>query len=414
MADRMGNTTGSEDTLMGAVEVKFFVDVYDDRASLQEGPEDHAVREERHLAAVLHAQVQEFVLGLESALATRVHSPLNRSQMLGAAMRAASEVGLETDEGSPHLLDMFSFMSDLSAFPHDARYSAGFAPDGSVTIVTGPELPSFDEVGIGGSTEHDARDLKVALAVARECTRLAAELKFRLVWGANRPRLLDSPPRVHETQDPVGPIEASGPDDRGAAPAADSSGDELAGFLAELGHVADDHFRIWSGGSEAEWASFALGILADRGLIAAHGQDGRALSLARLMTLWALHLEFTARSGEGTPGDWAYVAGEWVDDGISSSELRRLDALLKLGWEIDEDEEIQSEFCNEVIRSQRSQVVGALVSKLGDSAVFASMWATRLETSYPLDGELFHDIVNTDIDGDKQSGYMWVDSGMEL
>ena len=164
-------------------DIYLFAEVADSFTERSEGAdlaELGAVQRERHLAAALHVQVQQFFLGLEAAMAGRVAESVTRGRLLQSALAAATEVDLRVDEGSPEIFDLFAFMQSLGSFPFDASYRAGFAPDGSVSIVVGPDLPRFEEVGIRGGAEHDARDLETALCVAKDCTVLAARLKVRL------------------------------------------------------------------------------------------------------------------------------------------------------------------------------------------------------------------------------------------
>ena len=165
---------------MSLRDIYLFAEVADSFAEGADLAEFTAVQRERHLAAALHVQVQQFFLGLEAAMAGRIGESITRGRLLQSALAAATEVDLRVDEGSPEIFDLFAFMQSLGSFPFDASYRAGFAPDGSVSIVVGPDLPRFEEVGIRGGAEHDARDLETALCVAKDCTVLAAKLKVRL------------------------------------------------------------------------------------------------------------------------------------------------------------------------------------------------------------------------------------------
>jgi hypothetical protein len=169
-------------------EVKYFTDEID-RLADDADPETWAYRRERHLVAVLHVQVQQFFMGLEAALAPRITNPLSGGRLLQLGLSVAEELKLEPGEGDPDLFDQFAYMQALAdAIPFDATYGAGFAPDGSTSILVGPGLPPFAEIGIGGSQEHDGRDLQTAIVIACSCTRFAARLGAQLRFDSPRNR----------------------------------------------------------------------------------------------------------------------------------------------------------------------------------------------------------------------------------
>ena len=402
-------------TALSQKDIYLFTEVVDSFIERSEGadPADlaelAAVQGERHLAAALHVQVQQFFLGLEVAMSRRVAESVSRARLLQLALAASTDVDLCVDEGSPEIFDLFAFMQSLGSFPFDAGYRAGLAPDGSVTILVGPDLPRFEEVGIKGGAEHDARDLETALRVAKDCTVLAARLKVRLDEAD-----------LHERKAPTG-----GAADRlradGADPSVDPSKDESGdldedAFQIELVGIAANHFSIWADGSEWGWVQSAVEILGKAGMISDESPIARAHSVASMATLWALYIEFTAHTGEGTPGDWTYDVTRWIDDGLTWDDIRLLNDDCNLGWDLDDEEsEVDAaQLLREIIGEHHTLVTSALLADLGEAFLFASMWATRLDVDYPLDGEVVNDIVNSDLDGEKQDGYMWVDSGMVL
>ena len=397
---------------MSLRDIYLFAEVADSFTERSEGAdlaELVAVRRERHLAAAIHVQVQQFFLGLEAAMAGRVGDSASRGRLLQLALAAATEVDLRVDEGSPEVFNMFAFMQSLGSFPFDARYSAGFAPDGSVSILVGPDLPRFEELGIRGGAEHDARDLETALRVAKDCTVLAARLKVRLDEA-------DLQKHQARTGGAADRLRAYGADPS-VEPEKDESGDpDDDAFQIELVGTAAHHFSIWAGGSEWGWVRSAVEILGKAGLISDESPLARAHSLAAVVTLWALNIEFTAHAGEGTPGDWTYDVTRWIDEGLTWDDLRLLNEDCDLGWDFDDDEsEVDAQqLLREIIHKHHAVVTSALLADLGEAFLFASMWATRLDVDYPLDGDVVNDIVNFDLDGEKQDGYMWLDSGMAL
>jgi len=167
-------------------EVKYFTDEFD-RLADEADPDLWAYRRERHLAAVLHIQVQQFFMGLEAALAPRITNPLSGGRLLQLGLSVAEELKLEPDEGDPDLFDQFAYMHALAdAIPFDATYGAGFAPDGSISILVGPDLPPFAEIGICGSREHDGRDLQTdrdCLFLHEVCCETGRPAQVRLSRG---------------------------------------------------------------------------------------------------------------------------------------------------------------------------------------------------------------------------------------
>lgn len=367
-----------------------------------------AVQHERQLAAALHVQVQQFFLGLEAALSRRISESVSRARLLQLALAASTEVDLCADDGSPELFDLFAFMQSLGSFPFDARYRAGFAPDGSVSMV-GPDLPRLEEVGIKGGAEHDARDLEAALHVAKDCTVLAARLKTRL----DDAELDERKALAGSIGDCLSVAGAETSVDHSKDGSVDPGRDVFKIALVDAGA---SHFSIWAGGSEWGWVQAAVEILGEAGMISDVSPIARAHSVAAMVTLWALYIEFTAHTGEGTPGDWTYDVTRWIDDGLTWEEIRLLNEDCNLGWDLDdgEAEEDAAQLLREIIGEHHTLVTDALLGNLGVAFLFASMWATRLDVDYPLDGDVINDIVNCDLDGEKQDGYMWVDSGMVL
>src|ERR1035437_2217956 len=176
----MRHRPDEEQRLNDLYEVTYFTDECD-RLAAGADPEVWAYRRERHLVSVLHVQVEQFFMGLEAALTPRITNPLSAARLLQLGLSVAEELKLESDEGDPDLFDQFAYMHALAgAIPFDTTYRAGFAPDGSTSILIGPDLPPFAEIGISGSREHDGRDLQTAIVLARSATSFAARLGAQL------------------------------------------------------------------------------------------------------------------------------------------------------------------------------------------------------------------------------------------
>lgn len=280
----------------------------------------------------------------------------------------------------------------------------GFASDGSISISTGPDLPELNALGLRAS---NAGELNVSpLDVwqrASACTREAGRLAVR--W-----QQLDG-------QQGVATIESARADGWPKSEAESASVDGLA-----IRARARAHFSVWWHGSEYGFVSWAADFLDDMGLLAVDDPVARARAEARLMSLWALHIEFAACSGEGAVGDWRYEVGRWVGDGISQESLLLLNEIDELGWDTETavHEPSLRDICASVVEQYYPEVVTALMKDLGDAFTFAYFWATRLDdVDYPLAAELVGAIVNdeavlADDPQNKMPAFMWVQSGMDL
>jgi len=385
-------------------EIQYFVELMDN--FVEENSMDRdlwAYREERRLAAVLRAQVDQFFQGLECAVTTPSGKP-DRAKLLQLGLAKAVEYGIETDDGDPELFNLFAFMSAVSdRVDFDADYRAGFAPDGSISILIGPDLPSFAELGIGGTPEHDAQDLRTTAALARVATEVAARIAAFAKFGVREDHAHSTTRTAPEAMsDQVDELE----------PEPESETEEFYRLVAK----AQNHFRTWWMASEDDMVSHLATVLARHGLISTDTELARALSMANLMTLWAMHVELAAHTDEGTPGDWVYSIGDWAGDGLSLEQITLLNAHFELGWPVDDEEyEVSiSEVCTDIVRTCGPRVVDALMNEFGDSFTFAYLWASRLDdTTYPLEDDVLQDILNGDVE-DRIQGFQWVQDGMRL
>jgi hypothetical protein len=205
----------------------------------------------------------------------------------------------------------------------------------------------------------------------------------------------------------AGPGGVAGPD---AAPF-----DDIDAFLPAL-------FDVWWAGSEVEWARYAWGVLGDVGLTSCRDELDRARVLVRLLVLAAINRQFAWRArDEGGPGEW-----------VESIELRA-DAMVgsypavePLAWGmylhsvgcqppgVGETLEL-GHVVGDLIAHEHGVVAEALVGRLGDAELFASLWHNaRDETVYPLADELMHEAVNEDPAPNKVDGYTWIESGLPL
>lgn len=277
----------------------------------------------------------------------------------------------------------------------------GFAVDGSISITTGPDIPELQAAGLRGSAAGELNDSPLdVLGLASVCTSEAAALAVRRQLNRQR----------------EGSTGASETDEM-------SAGERVgADELQAIKNRVVGHFSIWWAGSEYAFVDWAFDFLHRVGLVSVTDETSAARSAARLMSLWAVYVEFAAYSGEGAVGDWRYDLAGWVNEGIGEEQLRTLNLADGLGWQFD-DEDVEvplTEVCVHVVEYYYRDVVDALMKDLEESYTFAYFWAARFDdVTYPLAGEVIGDIVNdesafTDDPENKSPTYYWVQSGMYL
>jgi len=271
-----------------------------------------------------------------------------------------------------------------------------FAVDGSITLTVGPDLPELGALGlkasVGGELEVMPTDV---FARASSCTRDAAEIAVEVT--ERRQRNIRHAELVRKTQ-------------------------SRYDFKQALQASASDHFSIWFEGSEWNLVAWLIDHLENAGLLPFESEMDRARSTARLMGLWALHVELAAYSGEGAVGDWRHQASVWSDSGLSQEQLALLNAEDGFGLPEDEDElEMPTgESVAAIIEHYYRDGVKSLLDELGDASTFAYFWASRMDDiDYPVAAELVGAIVNdpavlADDPENKVATYNWVQSGMHL
>jgi hypothetical protein len=277
----------------------------------------------------------------------------------------------------------------------EAPVSHAFAVDGSISFTVGPDLPELGALGLKASVggELEATPLDV-FSRASSCTRDAAEVS--VVIAERRRRNARHAALVRQAQ-------------------------SRYEFKRDLHAAAYRHFSIWSLGSERSLVRWLIEFLDAAGLLPLENDGDRARSTARLMGLWALHLELAAYSGEGMPGDWRHEASVWIEEGFSCDQLFLLNSADDLGLAVASDGDIPAgEGSAAIIDHYYRDVVKALISELGHAFTFAYFWASRFDgIEYPVAAEFVGQIVNdpavlADDPENKVPTYNWVQSGMYL
>lgn len=193
---------------------------------------------------------------------------------------------------------------------------------------------------------------------------------------------------------------------------------EEEGDLGDLYPLGLQLFNIWCGGTEVEWAEYMWTILERAGLTAYEEGDEveRTLVVCRLVALAGINLEFAARAwDEGYPGEWREsvhvdILGDYpLLDPVSVGRLAERTGV----WtdSVDDGRESVTGLIHEIAAGEWDTVVRALLKELGDSYLFASLWATRDgDARYPLPAEVVGEITSTDM-FEKADAYGWVSDG---
>ncbi len=191
--------------------------------------------------------------------------------------------------------------------------------------------------------------------------------------------------------------------------------------LGDLRELADEVFRVWTGGSEVRWAAHAWACLGRAGLVQYQTEVERARTVCRLLALAVLSREFYARArDEGSPGDWSLTqddaVGEYprIDPFVLGqlTEREGIDADIEVGYEFDEGT-ASNYALREIVGAQYRIVTKALASEWGTVGVFTSLWASTYDdVEYPIAQDDIYDMVNTDVTAEKLDAYQWIDDGM--
>lgn len=160
--------------------------------SREDGTAEWAVGRARTEGAELYAQLHQFGLGV-SELEALISRSITEIDDLVALMQGSRlpPVTSETPLSDEEVVD-FAWRC-RARWPANARFRAGYATDGSITIVTGPSLPWVRAVDvtpadltdepplrIETSGEYDAASFYWALELSRAATHVVAELNAHL------------------------------------------------------------------------------------------------------------------------------------------------------------------------------------------------------------------------------------------
>lgn len=178
-------------------------------------------------------------------------------------------------------------------------------------------------------------------------------------------------------------------------------------------------FNVWRGEGETRWARFAWTTLERHGLTRIDADTERSAVIVRLLALSALGKAFYARVfDEGYLDDCLGELGESVGhpQGIERSWLREQ---MRIHDVIDEEDDSDlaegaiEHLLPVFVRDEASTVASALRRSLSDAELFACLYASAREGTYPLTAEAVSEIVDS---GDEAAvfAYGWIEEGMGL
>jgi hypothetical protein len=171
----------------------------------------------------------------------------------------------------------------------------------------------------------------------------------------------------------------------------------------------------WTDGSELRWTAHAWGILESEGLTTFQDPVEEVQVLCRLLTLIAAGRAFSDLA-TGAHVDWKDALGtgpETIAATLDQIALGRLAERFGLYSRFDA-RETAAGLAAVVARQEWEEVTGALRHVLGDTELFASLWAIRWSrTTYPLDDDVLEDVAGEG-SSDKAKAFEWISEGMPL
>lgn len=171
----------------------------------------------------------------------------------------------------------------------------------------------------------------------------------------------------------------------------------------------------WTDGSELRWTEHAWGILESEGLTTFQDTVEEVQVLCRLLTLVAAGRAFSDLA-TGARIDWEDALGtgpESIAAALDQITLGRLAERFGLYSTFDA-RETAAGLAAVVARQEWEEVTGALRHVLGDTTLFASLWAIRWSTTtYPLDDGVLEDVAGEG-SADKAKAFEWITEGMPL
>ncbi|WP_409328943.1 hypothetical protein [Trujillonella humicola] len=193
--------------------------------------------------------------------------------------------------------------------------------------------------------------------------------------------------------------------------------DEETGW-AVVGELAQEWSHVWYQGSEHAWLRYAWSALHEAGLTAVGEPVDRAEAVARLLALTKLYRVFHAYAHETEHVE------EWQDMGDQVCGPEPLVPAFVWGqlserrgfasYSDGDGDELPDEFAKVLVWHYAPEVAKALLDKLGENFLFASLWASSSPAvRFPLNDRRYHEAVNED-PWEKMAAYDWTTNGMRL
>jgi hypothetical protein len=178
--------------------------------------------------------------------------------------------------------------------------------------------------------------------------------------------------------------------------------------------VVEPYMSVWSSDGEQKWGAYAWQTLTSAGLANWMTEAERTTCVLRALALAALSRDFYARAfSEGDDGDWREdLATDVIGDRPRIDAFTLGQIAERSGVEADNTEWNQGEVWDVLytfVKREYRAVARALRSVLGDSRLFASMWAVRdRECVYPLADDYVSYVVNDDLTAEKGIAWEWL------
>jgi hypothetical protein len=175
----------------------------------------------------------------------------------------------------------------------------------------------------------------------------------------------------------------------------------------EVEPVAKKVFRIWTFGTEVQWARKAWSILTEKGLATYSNSTEKCLCVLRFIAMCDVYLDFvTIAFDEDHASDYS----EWMRE-FECSPITLGVLLSRFGMDTDTDIEDEDFIIGCLAGSVRKETVQALVDGFGGiSGFFQAAWLSTFgkETAQEEAGSALNEVT-----GEKLQAWSWVEQGCD-
>lgn len=169
----------------------------------------------------------------------------------------------------------------------------------------------------------------------------------------------------------------------------------------------------WSGDADVVWVNYAWSVLAEAGTVPKELDEDHIDYVDHLLTLVTLadlsnRFNEIVYGGSDNSHETVDLCGRGGRPWLSEVELGRY--WERYGLVDDEYPETTGGLSEAAVTRLGPTVINQLVEQIGDSLLFATLWAQREPqvVGYPVSGEEFFHIVNSDLTFDKHDTYQWL------